>query len=79
MKKNADRFVKMVYKAENVSDTFKHFCIREYIFESKKVDEIINTLSEEEKDIFYLDVAKIDMANYFLMFNWGMHKFILNQ
>jgi hypothetical protein len=38
MKKNAERFVKMVHKAENVSDIFRPFTIREFIFESKKID-----------------------------------------
>ncbi|EGR33136.1 hypothetical protein IMG5_060860 [Ichthyophthirius multifiliis] len=79
MKKNAERFLKMVHKAQNFSDIFKPFFLREFIFESKKVDELLGQMSDLEKNIFYLDISKIDMESYFTMFNWGIHKFILNQ
>lgn len=79
MKKNANRLLKIIYKAESVSATFSHFASNEWIFDSRKIEKIAETLDEQEKQMFYLDVSGINWDNYILMFNWGMHRFILNE
>ena len=46
----------MVYKAENVSDTFKPFVVRQFVFDTSKIDLLSKELTKEEKEIFYVDV-----------------------
>lgn len=59
--------------------TFRPFSTNEWIFESHHVKQIIELLNEEEKDMFYLDVSHINWENYLLTYNWGLHKYILNE
>ncbi|EAS00429.1 male sterility protein (macronuclear) [Tetrahymena thermophila SB210] len=79
MKKNANRYLKIIYKAESVSATFSHFASNEWIFDSRKIEKMIDQLDEQEKNAFYLDVSGINWDNYILMFNWGMHRYVLNE
>lgn len=41
MKKNANRYAKMIYKAEIVSGTFSPFATNEWIFDSRKIESIL--------------------------------------
>lgn len=79
MKKNANRYVKLVYKAEMVSDTFSPFATTEWIFDSRRIEKILAIMDEDEKKIFNVDVSTIDWNTYLLIFNWGMQRFILHQ
>lgn len=69
----------MIYKAESVSETFSHFASNEWIFDSRKVEKLVEGLEETEKQEFTIDISSFSWEKYLLMFNWGMHRYILNE
>lgn len=69
----------MIYKAESVSATFSHFAANEWIFDSRKVEKLVKGLGEAEKKEFSVDISSFSWEKYLLMFNWGMHRYILNE
>lgn len=42
MKKEANRLLKLIYKAESVSQTFSHFAVNEWIFDSRRVEKLMD-------------------------------------
>ncbi|EGR30131.1 hypothetical protein IMG5_141120 [Ichthyophthirius multifiliis] len=77
--KNNPSKKQMVYKSENISDMFKPFVVRQFIFDTSKIDNLAKQLQKEELDMFYLDVSRINWEQYLLMYNWGIQRFILNE
>jgi hypothetical protein len=40
---------------------------------------MMSCMTHEEKNTFLLDVTIIDWYDYFLMYNYGLHRFVLNE
>ena len=53
--------------------------MNEWIFQTRRLGEMIDFCSEEEKNIYQLDVTTIDWKRYLLNYMWGLHRFILKE
>lgn len=60
MKKNANKLVKILSRARNIGDIFKHFTNNEWIFSTGNLALIARSLSKEERAVFDVDVSKIE-------------------
>lgn len=58
--KNAERYLKVIDKADQVNRTFKHFNRNEWVFSQENILPLINNLAKEEQQIFLLDVTEIE-------------------
>jgi alcohol-forming fatty acyl-CoA reductase len=79
MKKDASRWLKVLEKAHMINEIFKHFNNHEWIFDSQKTLTLFNYLTEEEKNIFQLDVTVINWREYLMHFNYGLQKYLLKE
>ena len=79
IKLQANRLNKMISRAEVLSETFSFFTTNQWIFETTKVNNLINYLSKEEQEKFQLDVAVIDWKFFFYHFNYGLQKYVLKE
>ncbi|KAM3137875.1 hypothetical protein pb186bvf_009956 [Paramecium bursaria] len=78
-KKQADRYLKVIDKADIINKTFKHFNRNEWIYSQENSLLLMRTLDKSEQNIFLLDVSTIDWRQYFLNFNYGLQKYILKE
>ena len=53
--------------------------MNEWIFTSQRLGEMIEFCSPEERDVFQIDVTRIEWKRYLLNYAWGLHKFILKE
>ena len=79
MKKNSNRLKKILQRADDVNEIFRVFTSNEWIFSTIKTEQMLNAMIFKEKEIFQLDVKKINWYNYLLHFGWGLQKFILKE
>ena len=79
MKKNSFRLKKILQRADDVGEMFKFFTSNEWIFSNSKAVEMLSSMSFREKEIFQLDVKKINWDYYLFHFGWGLHTFILKE
>ena len=79
MKKNADKLQKINRKLETLGSLFTHFTNNQWIFESIKFKDYVNTLSAEELIEFQFDTRTIswDIATW--RYAYGISKFVLKQ
>lgn len=79
MQKDANRLMKMLVRSEEIAMTFSFFAWNEWVFDTRKVDRFIARMTPQEQELFQLDITKVEWYDYFLHYNWGMHRFILNE
>lgn len=79
MRKKADKLNKIMIRTKTVSSLFKHFATKEWVYETKTVDEMISFCTPEENREFFLDIAEVDWKKYFQYFAWGLHYHILGE
>lgn len=73
------RWIKMVEKGKEIAELFSRFTQNEFIFEARKVEALQEMMSEQERKTFTLDVSVFSMYEYFLIYAWGLHRYILNE
>ena len=76
---DAATWVKMVNRGEYVAELFSYFWMHQWIYDSSKIEFLEKHLNEEEKKIFFIDVAKMNPEEYFFIYNWGVHRFLLGE
>ena len=54
----------MISRGDSIGEVFTHFTTHEWIFESEKVKKLLNLLNEEEKEMYYIDVTRMDWKRY---------------
>jgi len=79
MKKNADKLQKMMQRTSTVSDLFRHFVSREWIYLTERVNDMMKFCTPEELNYFQLDIAQVEWKKYFRYFAWGLHHFVLGE
>lgn len=79
MKKNADKLNKVLMRTETVSGLFKHFASNEWVFITKRIDEMKKFCTQQELIDFQLDITDIDWKKYYQYFAWGIHHYILGE
>ena len=75
----ANRLYKGLRKAEAISNTFGPFAAKSWIFEASKANFLMDSMDEVDRQIFCIDVAKIEWRPYYITYNWGMHRYILGE
>lgn len=58
---------------------FKFFLDGEWIYESRRVRDLTNWLTEADRESFLVDVADIDMRYFIVLNNYGLQKYILKE
>jgi fatty acyl-CoA reductase len=58
---------------------FEFFVLNEWIYESKRVKELIDFMSPEERKCFIVDAADIDIDYFLVVNNYGLQKYILKE
>lgn len=58
---------------------FEFFVLNEWIYESKRVKELIDFMSPEERKSFIVDAADIDIDYFLVVNNYGLQKYILKE
>jgi len=79
LKKSASKSYNAILRSEQLSEQFKHFTLNEWIFTTKNLEDMRQFCTEEEKEIFQLDVTTIEWKRYLLTHAWGLHKYILKE
>jgi len=79
LKRSAGKAYNSLLRSEQLSEQFQHFTMNEWIFTSQRVAEMIDFCSEEEREIFQMNVTKIEWKRYLRNYAWGLHKFILKE
>ena len=79
LKIQANKLNKMLTRAEVLSETFSFFTTYHWVFETTKVNNLINYLSPEEQQKFQLDVTTIDWKFFFYHFCYGLQKYVLKE
>jgi hypothetical protein len=77
--KTAHRMVKTFQRGEEVSKIFEFFMTHDWIYESKNVTRLCNSLSSEDRKAFFLDIAEIDFKKYVDIVNYGIQKNLLKE
>ena len=75
----ANELKKIVKRDEGISEAFGYFTSNQWIFETRKVNQLMNNLTIDQNTSFQLNVKKIDWRYYFYHFNYGIQKFILKE
>lgn len=57
MQKDANRALKISNRANTISELFAHFSGNEWVFDNKNAKYLLSLMSEEEKEIFWLDAT----------------------
>jgi 1-acyl-sn-glycerol-3-phosphate acyltransferase len=79
MKKNSNKLLTGLKRAERMSEMFKYFTLHEWIHLNNSLAEIIQFCTDEEKRIFHLDPREIQWKKYLLYHAWGLRYFILKE
>lgn len=59
-------------KADNLTDIMNFFINGDWHFENKKIFDVIDKLSDEEKELFSCDVRQIDWHQYIVNYIKGL-------
>ena len=51
----------------------------EWIFEMRRIKDLLNFLSDSDKKSFIIDPAELDMRYYFVLNNYSLQKYILKE
>lgn len=77
MKKDAERYLKVIKQCKVISGHFSHFTSNEWIYGTINSHKLMNRLEDEDREMFMLDVANLDWKTYFPNYGYGMQKYLL--
>lgn len=75
--RKAEFYNKILKRADDVAEAFKHFTMNEWFYATEKSIELMNFCSPEELKLFHLDITTLDWDRYLTFFGWGLKKFIM--
>ena len=70
---------KSISRAENLTYLFNRFTNTEWIFETEKTRNLMNSMNAEEESIFKIDVSNIDWKSYLHDYMYGLQKYVLKE
>lgn len=71
--------VRTYEKINKVLGTLEYFYTHEWDFQSTGIVALNGRLSEDDRKVFYIDVSKIDWADYFNGYHAGVRKYIFKE
>lgn len=77
--KNSSKLLKSLEKGYQIEEMFRFFVANEWIFESQKINVLNDYLTSDEKKVFHIDVADINIKRMAMIANYGLQKFILKE
>ena len=66
-------------RGDIISESFVHFMENEWIFSTKKIWDLNKFLTPNEREIYQLDIKKVEWPIYLQYFCWGLSKYILKE
>eukprot|EP00742_Colponemidia_sp_Colp-10_P010413 GILJ01011431.1.p1 GENE.GILJ01011431.1~~GILJ01011431.1.p1 ORF type:complete len:1177 (+),score=214.25 GILJ01011431.1:40-3570(+) len=79
LKKKANRFQKMISRAQFLTQTFEFFMRNEWIFDTRNVCALALDMSPEELQTWRLDVTDIKWRDFHHYFCYGLKRFVLKE
>ena len=71
--------LKTLERGTDIKKVFEFFTTNEWIYESKKVKFLNDYMAPEERKIFMVDAADIDVDYFLVINNYGLQKYILKE
>jgi 1-acyl-sn-glycerol-3-phosphate acyltransferase len=79
MKKDAERYVKILEQCKNLNKFFGHFTNNEWIYDTYNGHQLAARLPKEDLETYMLDIGDLSWKEYFPCFGYGMLKFIMKE
>ena len=77
--KGSEKIRKLVKREAMISETFSHFTLHEWVFESQRVVDIMKILTPMEQAQFDIDISRLDWRLYLTNYAQGLKQFILKE
>ena len=77
--KGSQKITKLLNREVMISETFSHFTMHEWVFESQQVVDFMKIMSPREQAKFDLDISKLDWTIYLTNYAQGLKKYILKE
>jgi len=79
MKKQAEKYLDALDKCKAIGSAFADFTKNEWIYETFNAYELQSRLSQEDLDLFKIDIKQLNWKEYFPIFSYGMQKYLMKQ
>ena len=79
MKKDSERYIKILDQWKNLNRHFGHFTVNEWIYDTYNSFQLASRMSKEDLEVFPIDIKNVDWREYFPGFTYGMQKFLMKE
>lgn len=79
MKKDSERYLKILEKCKTLVKLFSHFTNNEWIYETYNAHQLQFRMTNEDLDNYLIDIGKMAWKDYFERFGYGLITFIMKE
>ncbi|ELR24552.1 NADbinding domain 4 domain containing protein [Acanthamoeba castellanii str. Neff] len=79
VRKNAKMLDQIDKRLTKFTETFRHFTENVWIFAVDNSDELLQSMTPDEKEVFNFDASKLDWEDYLMRYAYGLRTYALNE